>query len=104
MAGFHDFGLHEGPDLLARHADTNELGGFIQELRGWPEAPEIVPLVRLAAWPSGSLTAEALDELVRRMVGALQAAGHVDAMLLALHGALVAEGEPDVSGLMLQRV
>ncbi len=104
LADFEAFGLHEGADLLARYADTNELGGFIQELRSWPEAPEIVPLVRLAAWPSGPLTAGEFAELLRRFREPLRAALPVDAVLLALHGALVADNEPDVEGLLLEKV
>ena len=33
MAGFDAFGVWRGDDLVARMADTNELGGFIQSLR-----------------------------------------------------------------------
>ncbi|MBY0231428.1 MAG: M81 family metallopeptidase [Gemmataceae bacterium] len=101
---FASFGVHEGDDLLARFDSTNELGGFIQELRGWPEQPDLVPLVRLAAWPSGPLTPEAHRRLLDRLAGELEKAGPVDGVLLALHGALVAEDEPDVSGLALERV
>src|SRR5207237_357755 len=42
--------------------------------------------------------------LMDRMLDALQRAGHVDAVLLALHGSLVSECEPDVEGYLLQRV
>lgn len=104
LADFEAFGIHTGNDLLRHMADTNELGGFIQELRQWPEKPEIVPLVRLAAWPSGPATTETFHELMRRMLDALRAAGEVDAVLLALHGSMVAECESDVEGWLLERV
>ena len=46
-ADFEAFGITRGAELVERMADTNELGGFIQSLRAWPEQPEIVGLVRL---------------------------------------------------------
>ncbi len=101
---FESFGVLRGPELLERLADTNEPGGFIQSLRRWPEQPELVGLVRLPAWPSGSATAETLDWICREMEQALQAALPVDALLLALHGAMVAENEPDVEGRVLERL
>jgi microcystin degradation protein MlrC len=104
MADFEAFGISEGDDLIRRMADTNELGGFIQELRQWPERPEIVGLVRLPAWPSGPATADAFAELMCRMLDALRGAGAVDAVLLALHGSLVSVAEPDVEGHLLERV
>ena len=119
-ADFETFGVVRGAALVERMADTNELGGFIQSLRGWPEKPEIVGLVRLPAWPSGTATAETFIWLRDEMIEALrQAVGApstphptlppkrgegktVDAVLLALHGSLVAEGTPDVEGAILE--
>src|SRR5947209_6726731 len=95
-ADFAAFGIHGGADLVERMAQTNELGGFIQELRGWPERPEIVGLTRFWAWPSGPLTTETCTLLLAEMGAALTAAGPVDAILLSLHGALLAAHEPDV--------
>jgi microcystin degradation protein MlrC len=94
-ADFEQFGILRGPDLVARMADTNEPGGFIQSLRAWPEKPEIVGLVRLPAWPSGAATFDTFEWLRDELLGALEAALPVDAVLLALHGSLVAEGAPD---------
>jgi microcystin degradation protein MlrC len=101
---FEDFGILRGPDLVERMADTNELGGFIQTLRRWPEQPEIVGLVRLPAWPSGTATHETFLWLREELLAALRQALPVDAVLLALHGAMVAEGAPDVEGEVLHAV
>lgn len=103
-ADFEQFGVLRGPELVERMADTNELGGFIQSLRRWPEQPEIVPLVRLPAWPSGMATAETFAWLQSELVTALQKQLPVDAVLLALHGAMVAGGTPDVEGEVLQAI
>jgi microcystin degradation protein MlrC len=103
-ADFEQFDIFRGPELVERMADTNELGGFIQALRGWPERPEIVGLVRLWAWPSGAATAETFAWMRREMTGALRGALPVDAVLLALHGAMTAEETPDVEGELLHAV
>jgi microcystin degradation protein MlrC len=100
-ADFEYFGIVRGPELVERMADTNELGGFIQSLRLWPEQPEIVGLVRLPAWPSGAATSDTLAWICQEMTDALRRALPVDAVLLALHGALVAEQTPDVEGEVL---
>lgn len=101
---FEDFGVLRGAALVEQMAHTNELGGFIQSLRSWPEQPEIVGLVRLPAWPGGPATAETFSWLRDEVMEALHQVMPVDAVLLALHGALVAEGTPDVEGAILQAV
>ena len=75
-------------------ADTNELGGFIQSLRAWPEHPEIVGLVRLPAWPGGTATHDTFLWLRDEMVAAVRRRCQWTAVLLALHGAMVADGTP----------
>ncbi|MBI3822523.1 MAG: M81 family metallopeptidase [Planctomycetes bacterium] len=104
LTEFEAFGVFEGAALIDQFAETNELGGFIQSLRAWPEQPEIIGLMRFAAWPSGPVDAATFHALIARTVDALQRAGRVDAVLLALHGSLVAECEADVEGHLLQRV
>lgn len=101
-ADFEAFGVLRGNELVEKMAQTNELGGFIQSLRQWPEQPDIVGLVRLPAWPGGPLTPETLAWIRAEVRTALVEALPVDGVLLALHGALVAEGEPDVEGVVLE--
>ncbi len=103
-ADFEAFGIFEGTQLIDRFAETNELGGFIQTLRAWPEQPEIVGLMRFAAWPSGPVTSSMFTMLMDGMVDALERVGKIDAVLLALHGSMVAECEPDVEGHLLARI
>ena len=98
---FVDFGVCRGADLVERMADTNELGGFIQSLRGWPELLEIVGLVRLPAWPAGAATRDTFDWLRGEMLDSLRRQLPVDAVLLALHGSLVADTAADVEGEIL---
>src|SRR6476620_1179882 len=85
-------------------ADTNELGGFIQTPRCWPERPEILVFVRWPGWPSGRATAETFDWLRAALLAALRDALPLDGVLLALHGALAADEHPDVEGEILAAV
>lgn len=101
---FEDFGILRGCDLVEKMAETNELGGFIQTLRQWPEPVEIVGLVRLPAWPSGTATRETFERIRAEIVESIHAAGPLDAVLLALHGSMVAEEHPDVEGDILEAV
>jgi microcystin degradation protein MlrC len=101
-ADFEAFGVLRGAELVERMAETNELGGFIQSLRAWPERPEIVGLVRLPAWPAGLASADTFAWLREELVGALRRALPVDGVLLALHGSLAADGTPDVEGDILE--
>lgn len=101
---FEQFGVYRGAELVERMSQTNELGGFIQSLKSWPERPEIVGLVRLPAWPSGTATAETYDWLCAEMLQAIEQAGPCDALLLALHGAMAADNHPDVEGDILDEI
>ncbi len=103
-ANFENFGVVRGAELLEQMANTNEPGGFIQSLLKWPNQPEIVPLVRFMAWPSGRATADTFAWVRDEMTSALRAAGRVDGMLLSLHGAMVSDATMDVEGEMLRAV
>ena len=101
---FELFGVSHGPEMVSEMAHTNELGGFIQSLRQWPVVPEIIGLVRLPAWPGGQITADAYEWLADEMAAAVDQAMPVDGLLMALHGAMAANGHPDVEGSILKRV
>src|SRR4029077_6745872 len=88
-------------ELVERMADTNELGGFIQSLGMWPELAEGVARARARAWPGGPAPAATFAWLRDELVESLRKALPVDAVLLALHGSLAAEGAPDVEGEVL---
>lgn len=100
---FRDFHLWHGNDLLDRLRDTNtEVGGFLDvcDARYW----QPVPTLAAFAISGGPLAAGAFaalrDDLLRRLEGAAP----LDGVLLALHGAMVAEGEDDPDGATLEAV
>lgn len=103
-ADFENFGVVRGPEILEALARTNEPGGFIQSLAGWPERPEPVGLVRLLAWPGGIATRATFDWIRDELITALRRAGPLDGLLVSLHGAMVAEGHPDVEGDILAAI
>lgn len=80
----------------------HEVSGFLAgaERYGF----EWIPTIVATATPSGPVTAAARDELVGLLLERLSAAGRVDGLLLALHGALVAEDEPEGDAGILRRV
>ena len=83
-------------------ASHHELAGFFAGLK--ETGLEAVPLLMAWAWPGGRISAACAAELVRRATDSLTAAGTLDGLLVAPHGAGVAEGEPDFDGYWLQTV
>ena len=97
-ADFESFGITRGEALVEEMSETNELGGFIQSLRRWKQQVDIVGLIRLPAWPSGFVAAATFDWLCDEFMKSVASAGKIDAVLLALHGSMAAENEPDIEG------
>ncbi len=77
-------------DLVSRHA---ERGGH-----------ELVVSSLVAAQPNGTTLRSAYESLRDRLLEDLREALPVDAVILPLHGAMVAEGYPDCEGDLIQRV
>ena len=103
LAAFEAGGLETGAAIATRWGEAHhEVGGFFEaaESCGF----EAVPTLMAWATPAGPLTADAYAELTDRLIQTLRDAGRVDAVLLALHGAMVAEGQADADGSTLARV
>ena len=99
--------LVRGAAMLDYFRDTNtEVAGFLHSCAALPAA-EIVPLLAADANPAGLVQAATYvalrDELLDRLARA-QRTGPLDVVLLALHGAMVAEGEDDPEGAVLAAV
>src|SRR5438046_2884074 len=83
---FASTSLSKGAELPERwEGAQHEIGGFLDGVRefGWKAAPALAAF----AVPSGALTPEAFERLTGELLEAIDAAGPVDGMLLALHGA-----------------
>lgn len=94
-------GILRGAEIVERHADARTtMAGFLAASK--PEF-EVVPLLFSTVTPAGPITADALRRMADELVDTLAANGPWDGVLAALHGAAVAEDEPDVDGLLLRR-
>ncbi|MFC3227132.1 M81 family metallopeptidase [Marinibaculum pumilum] len=101
FARFAAWGCHFGADARAAYAGTGmPMGAYLKlaEARG----AEIVTPVAAEAMPSGPVTADAYERLSAPILDAVSKG--VDAALLDLHGAMVAEVTPDGEGTLLQRM
>ena len=107
LAAFEASGLELGEALLTSRVGTNSsFGGFIT---GAAQADfEIWPAMAVWATPSGMVTADAIDTLLKTLINQIERAeevlGGLDGVLLGLHGAMVTERDPDGDGLILKTV
>ena len=98
-----DFGGCEGADVIGQYEGTfHEIAGYIAgaEQFGY----ELYPLLATSATPGGPVTADTYEHFVGRILSGLEAAPKLDGVLLALHGAMVAEGFPQADGETVRRV
>ncbi|MBI4277531.1 MAG: M81 family metallopeptidase, partial [Armatimonadetes bacterium] len=79
-------------------------GGFLDATK--EAGAEVIPSLAASATPSGLVERDTYETLVGRLLDDVQAAKKrgLDGVLLALHGAMVAEGVDDPEGDILQRV
>ncbi|KAA8996905.1 M81 family metallopeptidase [Affinibrenneria salicis] len=76
--------------------------GFVEQALA--HGAELIPTVWAAASPSGPVTRDAYERIVRLILDGIRAALPVDAVYLDLHGAMVAEHVDDGEGELLRRV
>jgi microcystin degradation protein MlrC len=98
LSDFETFGLHRGDEMLTALEGSNEVGGVISAARSNPERIELVPILRAWGAAGGPLSAETHRTLREDILTRLQDAGHLDGLVLLLHGACAAEGLDDVEG------
>lgn len=100
---FATYYIHRGDEMLTGYGDARvEVPAIMEVLRAAGHRP--VPLIAAYAAASGTVTRGCLDALVGEMEARLRAAGPVDALILALHGALVVEDQPDGDGEIIARM
>src|SRR6516165_5776997 len=92
-AAFLGQSMYFGTDMLDEWRDAHhEVGGFLEA--AGVERFEPIPIGMAWATPSGPVTREVFEEVTGRLIEGLQRQPE-DGLLLALHGAMVAEGYPD---------
>jgi microcystin degradation protein MlrC len=104
---FSDFeraGIAYGGDCFTGAEGTNAaFGGFVSGARR--ESLELIPIVSVWATPSGIVAADAAKRLTGILSDGLRdaiAAGPIDGVLLALHGAMVTELDRDGDAHLLE--
>lgn len=104
LASFRDYHLLTGAEVLGLRGTRTEVGGFlaVAQEEGW----NVVPVVAAMAMSGGKVTAEAYAVLVAQLLNGLAAEGILqgDAVLLALHGAMVVDGLDDPEGDILHAI
>lgn len=99
---FHAGHIYRGEEILTRMSGNKvEVAGAIAAAREQDLA--IVPLLACNAVSSGYVRADVFEDLLGDLLGRLEAQLPVDGLFLALHGAMVAEGDEDASGSVLAR-
>lgn len=95
--------LLKGDEVRQRFEQAHhEVRGFFDGLKR--AGIEAVPLFAARALPFGTIDAITFEKLMDMMFEELQHVGHLDGLLVAPHGATVAESYPDADGEWLSRV
>lgn len=101
-AAFADQYLKSGPGIITDwRGGAHEFSGFIDAAEA--DGVELLPIVMAVATPSGPVVDAVLDEVSDEICRSLGRGG-ADGLLLALHGAMVAESSPDADGEVLRRI
>jgi microcystin degradation protein MlrC len=107
MTTLADFGaggkMPTGTDAVSLwRKSNNEVSGYLEAADA--ERFDIFPALVTSATPKGPLTKDTFDALTARLIASLKAAPKLDGILLALHGAMVAEGYPQADEEIVRRV
>ncbi|NSX13190.1 M81 family metallopeptidase [Cupriavidus taiwanensis] len=98
--GSTDGPLHGDDAVRACQGTNSAAAAFIDIARR--QGDEFVMPLMANAVPSGMVTAQAFESMAASIVAAVRAG--CDAVMLDLHGAMVAEGYPDAEGELLARI
>ena len=103
LADFERAGIRGGDEIAREWSESNhEVAGFLEGARRFDFEP--YPTLVAHATPSGTVTDEALDALTSELVRRLREAPALDGLLLALHGAMVAESFPSGDAEIVRRL
>lgn len=100
---FRSYYMLRGEELETGYGNARvEVPAILATLRAAGHVP--VPLLATYAAAAGTVTRACFDEIVGEMEDRLRAALPVDAVILALHGALVVDDQPDGDGEIIARM
>jgi len=101
---------HFRQDLILTGEEVRDyFGAAHHEVRGFLDGLaragfEAVPIFAARALPFGTIETAAFDRIVKMMLDELESNGRLDGLLVAPHGATVAQSHPDADGYWLSRV
>ena len=102
-ADFERANIRRGAEIVRQWGDAkSEISGFIAGCRQFDM--EMVPTLVADAVPAGPVTDDALNRLTGELIDRVKAAGKLDGLLLALHGAMVVESYPQGDAEVLRRL
>jgi microcystin degradation protein MlrC len=103
MTPLSEFHVYRGEEIPREFANGNgELAGYIEGAGKF--GLDLVPTLFAEATPAGPVTADALDKLTAELITRVRAAGRLDGLLLALHGAMVTEKYPHGDAEIVRRL
>jgi microcystin degradation protein MlrC len=103
LENFEQGALLTGTAIRDKYLHSHhEVGGFFAGLA--ENEIEAVPIFLAWALPSGVVTARTLEKLLGKMLDELRNAGDLDGLLVAPHGAAVADNAPDMDGAWLREL
>ncbi len=103
LARFEEGATRRGADIEREFGDAaHEVGGFFEGAAAL--GLDLVPTLVANAVPSGTVADEAFEALTAELIARVKEAGEIDGLLLALHGAMVAESFPDADAEVLRRL
>lgn len=104
ITGIEGFSQLRGDAILGRRGDRSQIDGFLEvaEKHGW----DVLPGVNYVATPSGTIDHQVFEQFWTELEGSLTAAlnTRLDAIYLALHGAMVTDCCFDPEGELLTRI
>lgn len=101
MERFHQDVVVFADQLLAKFSGSHhEVGGFIQGLAGH----EIVPIGAYRATPAGPIPESTWETIVTDLLDRTRSSLPLEGLLIAAHGAAVAQHAPDADGNFLSRI
>lgn len=89
-------------DRASLRSGSTDVSGYMEGADA--EGFEVYPAYLAGAIPKGALTKDTFETVTTRLVSSLKAAPRLDGILLALHGAMVADGYPQADEEMVRRV
>ena len=100
----HDFAQYDGEELFeSQRTGAREVGGALEVFEAAPGVTAIAGWGGRAYSSDGVLSAAGFQELSGKFLDAVRANTEVDGVYLCLHGSMVAEGEMDPEGYLLEQ-